>query len=77
MPSGLRLRVLDHLALQFADADAAAAFYLEVFAPLEVREPMRLPARRARSSGSPVRTGTPTCGSARWWIPGCDPCTSR
>ena len=37
-----RDRVLDHLALQVADVDAAAAFYIEVFAPLGVRELMRL-----------------------------------
>jgi catechol 2,3-dioxygenase-like lactoylglutathione lyase family enzyme len=34
--------VLDHLALQVADVDAAAAFYVHVFAPLGVREAMRV-----------------------------------
>ncbi len=57
--------------------DAAAAFYVEIFAPLEVRELMRFAGPRARSSGSAARTGAPSCGSGRWWIPGCDPCTSR
>jgi catechol 2,3-dioxygenase-like lactoylglutathione lyase family enzyme len=33
--------VLDHLALQVADVDAAAAFYIRVFAPAGVREAMR------------------------------------
>jgi catechol 2,3-dioxygenase-like lactoylglutathione lyase family enzyme len=33
--------VIDHLALQVADVDAAAAFYVRVFAPLGVREAMR------------------------------------
>ena len=33
--------MIDHLALQVADVDAAAAFYVRVFAPLGVREAMR------------------------------------
>jgi catechol 2,3-dioxygenase-like lactoylglutathione lyase family enzyme len=33
--------VIDHLALQVADVDAAAAFYVRVFAPAGVREAMR------------------------------------
>ncbi len=33
--------MLDHLALQVDDVDAAAAFYLQVFAPLGFREAMR------------------------------------
>jgi catechol 2,3-dioxygenase-like lactoylglutathione lyase family enzyme len=33
--------VLDHLSLQVADVDAAAAFYTRVFAPAGVREAMR------------------------------------
>jgi catechol 2,3-dioxygenase-like lactoylglutathione lyase family enzyme len=33
--------VIDHLALQVADVDAAAAFYVRVFAPLGVSEAMR------------------------------------
>ncbi|HVE30198.1 MAG TPA: VOC family protein [Mycobacteriales bacterium] len=35
--------MLDHLALQCADPDAAAAFYVRVFAALDVREAMRMP----------------------------------
>jgi catechol 2,3-dioxygenase-like lactoylglutathione lyase family enzyme len=34
--------VLDHLALQVADVDVAAAFYTRVFAPAGVREAMRM-----------------------------------
>jgi catechol 2,3-dioxygenase-like lactoylglutathione lyase family enzyme len=33
--------VLDHLAIQVADVDAAADFYLRVFAPLGFQEAMR------------------------------------
>jgi catechol 2,3-dioxygenase-like lactoylglutathione lyase family enzyme len=33
--------VIDHLALQVADVDAAAAFYVRVFSPLGVREALR------------------------------------
>jgi catechol 2,3-dioxygenase-like lactoylglutathione lyase family enzyme len=33
--------MLDHLSLQVADVDAAAAFYTSVFAPAGVREAMR------------------------------------
>lgn len=33
--------MLDHLAIQVADVDAAADFYLTVFAPLRIREAMR------------------------------------
>jgi catechol 2,3-dioxygenase-like lactoylglutathione lyase family enzyme len=35
--------MLDHIALQAADVDAAAAFYLGVFADLGFREAMRYP----------------------------------
>jgi catechol 2,3-dioxygenase-like lactoylglutathione lyase family enzyme len=38
-----RDRMLDHLALQVGDVDTAAAFYVEVFAALDVRELMRFP----------------------------------
>ena len=34
--------MLDHLALQCADPDASAAFYVRVFAPLGVREALRV-----------------------------------
>ena len=67
--------MLDHLALQVTDVDAAAAFYVEVFATLDVRELMRFPVRRGRWWGSAVRTGSPTCGSGPWSTRGCGPCT--
>ncbi|MCV2490152.1 VOC family protein [Geodermatophilus sp. YIM 151500] len=35
--------MIDHLALQVADVDAATAFYTRVFTPLGVREAMRFP----------------------------------
>src|SRR5664279_2165554 len=34
--------MLDHLALQVADVEAATAFYLNVFAPVGIREAMRV-----------------------------------
>jgi catechol 2,3-dioxygenase-like lactoylglutathione lyase family enzyme len=34
--------LLDHLSIQTSDVDAAAAFYLRVFAPLGIREAMRM-----------------------------------
>jgi catechol 2,3-dioxygenase-like lactoylglutathione lyase family enzyme len=36
--------VLDHLGIQVADVEASAAFYLDVFAPIGIREIMRIPA---------------------------------
>jgi catechol 2,3-dioxygenase-like lactoylglutathione lyase family enzyme len=36
-----RILMLDHVAIQVADVDAAADFYLRVFAPLGIREAMR------------------------------------
>jgi len=35
--------MLDHLFLQVADVDASLAFYLRMFAPLGIREAMRVP----------------------------------
>jgi catechol 2,3-dioxygenase-like lactoylglutathione lyase family enzyme len=35
--------MLDHLAVQVGDVDAATAFYLQVLAPLRIREAMRVP----------------------------------
>jgi catechol 2,3-dioxygenase-like lactoylglutathione lyase family enzyme len=55
--------VLDHLALQVADVDAAAAFYVEVFAPLGVRELMRF----AREEGTVVGLSGPD-GRPRLWF---------
>ncbi|HVV07764.1 VOC family protein [Amycolatopsis sp.] len=36
--------MLDHLGVQAGDVDAAAAFYIRVFAPIGMREAMRFPA---------------------------------
>jgi catechol 2,3-dioxygenase-like lactoylglutathione lyase family enzyme len=36
--------MMDHLGLQAADVEASARFYLEVFAPIGMREAMRFPA---------------------------------
>lgn len=35
--------MLDHLGIQVADVDASARFYLDVFAPIGMREIMRFP----------------------------------
>lgn len=34
--------MLDHLGIQVADVDASARFYLDVFAPIGIREVMRI-----------------------------------
>ena len=41
-PGSTVRRMIDHLSLQCADAEAAAAFYLRVFAACGVREAMRI-----------------------------------
>ncbi len=61
--------MLDHLALQVADVDAAVAFYVEVFAPLDVRELMRLP----RPEGAVVGLGGPDGFPRLWFGPLVDP----
>jgi catechol 2,3-dioxygenase-like lactoylglutathione lyase family enzyme len=61
--------MLDHLALQVADVDAAARFYLEVFAPLGVREIMRFP----RPEGAVVGLGGPDGFPRLWFGPLVDP----
>ena len=63
--------MLDHLALQCADVDAAADFYLRVFAPCGVREAMRFdhPGGHRRGPERPGRLCR-SCGSARWKAPG-------
>lgn len=35
--------MIDHLGIQVADVEASAAFYLDVFAPIGMRELMRFP----------------------------------
>ena len=61
--------MLDHLALQVADVDAAAAFYLQVFAPLDVRELLRFP----RPEGPVVGLGGPDGRPQLWFGPLVDP----
>lgn len=46
--------MIDHLSLQSADPAASAAFYLNVFAPLAVREVMRFD----REDGPVIALGT-------------------
>jgi catechol 2,3-dioxygenase-like lactoylglutathione lyase family enzyme len=55
--------VLDHLALQVADVDAAATFYTGVFAAAGVREAMRHPG----PGGDVVGLGGPD-GFPRLWL---------
>ncbi len=40
--------MLDHLGIQVADVEASAAFYLDVFAAIGMREIMRIPAGPGR-----------------------------
>ena len=61
--------MLDHLALQVADVDAAAAFYVEIFAPLQVRELMRF----AGPQGPVVGLGGPDGRPQLWFGPLVDP----
>jgi catechol 2,3-dioxygenase-like lactoylglutathione lyase family enzyme len=61
--------VLDHLALQCADPDAAAAFYLRVFAALGLREAMRVP----RPEGVVVGLSGPDGFPHLWFGPLVDP----
>jgi catechol 2,3-dioxygenase-like lactoylglutathione lyase family enzyme len=55
--------VIDHLALQVADVDAAVAFYTGVFAPAGVREAMRFD----RPSGLVVGLSGPD-GFPKLWL---------
>jgi catechol 2,3-dioxygenase-like lactoylglutathione lyase family enzyme len=55
--------MLDHLALQCTDVDAAATFYTRVFAAAGVREAMRFPA----PGGSVVGLAGPD-GQPRLWL---------
>jgi catechol 2,3-dioxygenase-like lactoylglutathione lyase family enzyme len=61
--------MLDHLALQVADADAAAAFYVQVFAPLDVQELLRF----SRPEGTVVGLGGPDGRPQLWFGPLVDP----
>lgn len=61
--------MMDHLALQAADVEAAANFYVDVFAPLGLREAMR----RETEEG-PVVGFSGADGFPRFWLgPQVDP----
>ncbi len=55
--------MLDHVGIQVADVDASAAFYLEVFAPIGMREIMRFPV----GDGLYVGLGGPE-GKPDFWL---------
>ena len=55
--------MLDHIAVQVSDVEAAAAFYLRVFAPLGIREAMRFPRDGALVVGLCGPDGAP-----RFWL---------
>ncbi|MGY1737422.1 VOC family protein [Geodermatophilus sp. SYSU D00684] len=55
--------MIDHLALQVADVDAAAAFYTRVFAPAGVREAVRIDV-----PGGPVVGLCGPDGQPRLWL---------
>lgn len=55
--------MIDHLGLQAADVDAAAAFYLEVFAPIGITEAMRFP----HANGAVVGLAGPD-GVPQFWL---------
>jgi catechol 2,3-dioxygenase-like lactoylglutathione lyase family enzyme len=55
--------MLDHLAIQVGDVEAAAAFYVRVFAPLGVREAMRF-----QREGSLVVGLGGTDGFPHFWL---------
>ena len=55
--------MIDHLGLQVADADAAAAFYVRVFAPCGVGEAMRID-----TPGGPVVGLSGPSGHPQLWV---------
>ncbi len=58
--------MLDHLGIQVADVEASAAFYLDVFAPVGMREIMRFPT----DGGLFVGLGGPDGKPDFWLRPG-------
>ena len=54
--------MIDHLGLQCADVEAAAAFYLRVFAPCGIREAMRIDTPDGPVVGMCGTDGTRSCG---------------
>ncbi len=65
--------MLDHVAVQVADVDAAAAFYCRVFAALGVREAMRFP----RDGGPVVGLSGPDGFPHLWLGPTVGPGAAR
>jgi catechol 2,3-dioxygenase-like lactoylglutathione lyase family enzyme len=55
--------MIDHLGLQCVDAEAAAAFYLRVFAPCGIREAMRID-----TPGGPVVGLSGPDGHPQFWV---------
>jgi catechol 2,3-dioxygenase-like lactoylglutathione lyase family enzyme len=55
--------MIDHLGLQCADPEAAAAFYLRVFAPCGIREAMRID-----TPGGPVVGMCGPDGMPQLWV---------
>jgi catechol 2,3-dioxygenase-like lactoylglutathione lyase family enzyme len=52
--------MIDHLGVQVADVDASAAFYLQTFAPIGMREAMRFPMGAGAVVGLSGPDGVPT-----------------
>ena len=52
--------MIDHLGIQVADVDVSARFYLEVFAPIGMREAMRFPTAGGTFVGLAGPDGQPT-----------------
>lgn len=55
--------MIDHLGLQAADVEAAAAFYLDVFAPIGIREAARFQDAQALVVGLSGPDGVP-----KFWL---------
>jgi catechol 2,3-dioxygenase-like lactoylglutathione lyase family enzyme len=56
--------MLDHLIVQVADVEASRAFYLQVFAPLGMREVLRFP----HPDGFEVALGSGPDGQPVFWL---------
>jgi len=63
MQNATVMGMLDHVAIQAADVDAATVFYLEVFSPLGFREAMRY-----QSEWGPVVGIAAADGFPRFWL---------
>jgi catechol 2,3-dioxygenase-like lactoylglutathione lyase family enzyme len=63
VPTTTVRRMIDHLGLQVADAEAAAAFFQRVFAPCGLREAMRID-----TPGGPVVGMSGPDGMPQFWV---------